>query len=80
MKAEEKQMITIEEFMTPDPYTLRETDSINDAWEIMIGKHVRHIPITDDDDHVLGLVTQRDVLAATDPGAIREAMSASHEV
>ena len=80
MNAEENQMITIEEFMTPDPYTLRETDSINDAWEIMIGKHVRHIPITDDDDHVLGLVTQRDVLAATDPGAIREAKSASHEV
>ena len=80
MNTEEKQMITIEEFMTPDPYTLRETDSLNDAWEIMIGKHVRHIPITDDDDHVLGLVTQRDVLAATDPGAIREAKSASHEV
>ena len=80
MNVEENQMITIEEFMTPDPYTLRETDSINDAWEIMIGKHVRHIPITDDDDHVLGLVTQRDVLAATDPGAIREAKSASHEV
>ncbi|MCW8852742.1 MAG: CBS domain-containing protein, partial [Gammaproteobacteria bacterium] len=54
--------------------------SINDAWEVMIGKHVRHIPITDDDNHVLGLVTQRDVLAATDPGAIREAKSASHEV
>ncbi len=80
MNAEEKQMITIEEFMTPEPYTLRETDSINDAWEIMIGKHVRHIPITDDNNHVLGLVTQRDVLAATDPGAIREAKSASHEV
>jgi len=73
-------MITIEEFMTPEPYTLRQSDSINDAWEVMIGKHVRHIPITDDDNHVLGLVTQRDVLAATDPGAIREAKSASHEV
>ena len=73
-------MITIEEFMTPDPFTLRQTDSINDAWEVMIGKHVRHIPITDDENHVVGLVTQRDVLAATDPGAIREAKSASHEV
>lgn len=73
-------MITIEEFMTPDPYTLRQSDSINDAWEVMIGKHVRHIPVTDDNNHVVGLVTQRDVLAATDPGAIREAKSASHEV
>ena len=80
MTAEDEEMITIEEFMTPDPYTLRQTDSINDAWEVMIGKHVRHIPITDDDNHVVGLVTQRDVLAATDPGAIREAKSASHEV
>jgi len=73
-------MITIEEFMTSEPYTLRETDSINDAWEIMIGKHIRHIPITDDSNHVLGLVTQRDVLAATEPGAILEAKSASHEL
>lgn len=80
MTAEDKKMITIEEFMTPDPYTLRQSDSINDAWEVMIGKHVRHIPITDDDGHVVGLVTQRDVLAATEPGAIREAKNASHEV
>jgi CBS domain-containing protein len=61
-------MITIEEFMTPEPYTLRETDSLNDARKIMTEKHIRHIPITDDDNHVLGLVTQRDVLAATEPG------------
>jgi CBS domain-containing membrane protein len=73
-------MITINEFMTSDPYTLRETDSINDAWEVMIGKHIRHIPITDSDHRVLGLVTQRDVLAATDPGAILEAKTASHEI
>jgi CBS domain-containing protein len=73
-------MITVDEFMTSDPYTLRETDSINDAWEVMIGKHIRHIPITDSDNHVLGLVTQRDVLAATEPGAILEAKTASHEI
>ena len=49
MNAEDKQMITIEEFMTSEPYTLREADSINDAWEIMIGKNIRHIPIIDDE-------------------------------
>ena len=80
MTAEDKQMITIEEFMTSEPYILRETDSINDAWEIMIDKHIRHIPVTDESNHVLGLVTQRDVLAATEPGAILEAKTASHEV
>lgn len=61
-------MITIEEFMTREPYTLRETDSLDNARKIMTEKHIRHIPITDDDNHVLGLVTQRDVLAATEPG------------
>ena len=73
-------MITISEFMTPEPYTLRESDSINDAWEVMVSKHIRHIPVTDSDNHVLGLVTQRDILAATEPEAIRKAKTASHEV
>ncbi len=61
-------MITIDEFMTPEPYTLSETDSIDDAWKVMTEKHIRHIPVTDENNHVLGLVTQRDVLAATEPG------------
>ena len=73
-------MITISEFMTLEPYTLRESDSINDAWEVMVSKHIRHIPITDNDNHVLGLVTQRDILAATEPESIRKAKTASHEV
>lgn len=60
-------MITIEEFMTAKPYTLREADSINDARQIMTEKHIRHIPVTDDDNRLLGIVTQRDVLAATEP-------------
>jgi CBS domain-containing protein len=60
-------MITVDEFMTTEPCTLRETDTINDARQIMTEKHIRHIPITDSENHVLGLVTQRDVLAATAP-------------
>ena len=60
-------MITIEEFMTAKPYTLRETDQVSDAWQIMTEKNIRHIPITDGENHVLGLVSQRDVLAATGP-------------
>jgi CBS domain-containing protein len=58
-------MITVDEFMTVEPCTLRDTNTINDARQIMTEKHIRHIPITDSENHVLGLVTQRDVLAAT---------------
>lgn len=69
-------MITIEEFMTAKPYTLRETDRVSDAWQIMTEKNIRHIPVTDSNNQLLGLVTQRDVLAATGP--IQEGDKASH--
>ncbi|NOQ87852.1 MAG: CBS domain-containing protein, partial [Gammaproteobacteria bacterium] len=72
-------MITIEEFMTADPYTLRSGDSLSDARKIMTGKHIRHIPITDNDKHLLGLVTQRDVLAATDPGSTQQTKSSPQQ-
>ena len=70
-------MITIDEFMISEPYTLRETDSLNDARKIMTEKHIRHIPIVDDDNHLLGLVTQRDVLAATEPESMLRTRGAS---
>jgi CBS domain-containing membrane protein len=72
-------MITVNEFMTPEPYTLRETDSLNDARKIMTERHVRHIPITDGDESLLGLVTQRDVLAATVPSSAQQTRSAPQE-
>ena len=60
-------MITINDFMTEKPYTLGETDSLADARQIMTEKNIRHIPVTDSENDLLGLVTQRDVLAATVP-------------
>ncbi|MCK4706623.1 MAG: CBS domain-containing protein [Gammaproteobacteria bacterium] len=70
-------MITIDEFMSSKPYTLRETNTLNDAVRIMTEKHIRHIPVTDNDNHVIGLVTQRDVLAATEPRLQRQVNSSS---
>jgi predicted transcriptional regulator len=64
---ENNPMITIDEFMTTEPCTLRDTNTINEARQIMTEKHIRHIPITNSENHVLGLVTQRDILAATEP-------------
>lgn len=69
-------MITIEEFMTADPYTLRENHSLYDARKVMTERHIRHIPITDDNNRLLGLVSQRDVLAATDSSSAQQIKSA----
>jgi len=62
-------MITIDELMTPNPFTLSGNDSLDDARNIMTEKHIRHIPIADSDKQLIGLVTQRDVLEATVPGS-----------
>ncbi len=60
-------MISINEFMTSNPYTLGESDTLEDARQLMTEKHIRHIPVTDEEQRLLGLVTQRDVLEATNP-------------
>ena len=60
-------MISVEEFMTSELCTMSETDSVNDARKVMTERHIRHIPITDDVNRLIGLVTQRDILAATVP-------------
>ncbi|MDJ0832764.1 MAG: CBS domain-containing protein [Gammaproteobacteria bacterium] len=62
-------MITIEELMTTNPYSLTETDTLEDARKMMTEKNIRHIPITDQDNKLQGLVTQRDILQATNPAA-----------
>lgn len=69
-------MITINEFMTADPYTLSESHSLYDARKVMTERHIRHIPIIDDNKHLLGLVTQRDVLAATESSSRQQVKSA----
>lgn len=73
-------MITIEEFMTENPFTLSSTDFVADAWRVMMEKNIRHIPITDGKNHLLGLVTQRDVLASTKPMLKDEAEKSTHVV
>lgn len=62
--------------MTAEPYTLRETDSLSDARVVMTDRNIRHIPIIDEDKHLLGLISQRDVLAATDPASSQQTRSA----
>ena len=62
-------MITVEEFMTSELCTMSETDLVNDARKVMTERHIRHIPVTDDENRLKGLVTQRDILAATAPQA-----------
>jgi len=58
-------MITVKEIMTTELVTLKQSDSIESAREIMSNKGIRHIPVVEDSGKLIGLVTQRDVLRAS---------------
>ncbi len=59
-------MLTVAEIMIREPYTLSCSDSLLDARNLMAAHHIRHIPIVDSTGCLVGLVSQRDVLAAAD--------------
>ncbi|MDX1302504.1 CBS domain-containing protein [Photobacterium sp.] len=57
-------MFTVSDMMTPHPHTLSPSHTLADAKKMMAEQGIRHIPITNDENQLVGLVTQRDVLAA----------------
>ena len=57
-------MNSILEIMTPDPITISADTSLAEAGSIMQEKRIRHIPIVGEDKALIGLITQRDILAA----------------
>ncbi len=59
-------MLTVAEIMTREPYTLGPDDTLEKAREMMAQHLIRHIPVIDDENNLVGLITQRDVLAAED--------------
>ena len=66
-------MLTVAEIMTREPHTLGPDDSLASARRMMAEHHIRHIPVVSDDGNLIGLVSQRDVLAAEDSTVLNEA-------
>jgi len=58
-------MLRVKDLMTTPVFSLRETDSLQSARALMDLQRIRHIPIVTVDNLFTGLVTHRDVLAAT---------------
>ena len=57
-------MIKVEDMMTRHPHTLLRSHTLADAKSMMAALDIRHIPIVDANKRLLGIVTQRDILAA----------------
>ena len=59
-------MLSVSEIMTREPYTLAPEASLSDARRLMAEHHIRHVPILSPEGTLIGVVSQRDILAASD--------------
>src|SRR6185369_17187073 len=53
---------TVEQFMSTDLFTVRPDDLVDLAASVMDWRHVRHVPVEDDQGRLVGLVTHRALL------------------
>lgn len=58
-------MLKVKDLMTTPVFSLKETDSLQSARALMDLQRIRHIPIVTVDNIFTGLLTHRDILAAT---------------
>jgi CBS domain-containing membrane protein len=59
-------MITVEEIMSVSVQTLNPKNSLTEAKKLMAENGIHHVPIVDDAGKVVGLVSHRDTLAASE--------------
>lgn len=57
--------------MTPQVITVDKEASIFDAQEIMAKHTIRHLPVIDDEDRLIGIVTDRDIRSALPTNLIK---------
>ncbi len=63
---------TIGQFMTTDLFTVRPDDLIDLAASLMDWRHIRHVPVEDDQGRLVGLVTHRNLLRLLSAGPRNE--------
>jgi CBS domain-containing protein len=60
---------TVGQFMATDLFTLRPDDLVDLAASLMDWRHIRHVPVEDEQGHLVGLVTHRGLLRLLSRGA-----------
>lgn len=74
---------TVGQLMSTDLFTVRPQDVVDLAANVMDWEHIRHVPVEDDNGHLVGLVTHRTLLrmmargkarASDEPIAIHDVM------
>ena len=61
---------TVGQFMSTDLFTLRPDDLVDLAASVMDWRHIRHVPVEDNDGRLVGLVTHRGLLRLMSRGSM----------
>ncbi len=61
----------VRDLMTEKVFTLKGRDDLAALYDLMDSRHVRHVPVVDNDGELIGLVTDRD-LSRSALGAVEE--------
>ena len=61
---------TVSQLMATDLFTVRPDDLIDLAASVMEWKHIRHVPVEDDEGRLVGLVSHRDLLRLLSHGLL----------
>jgi CBS domain-containing protein len=51
----------VREIASSDLVSVRPDDDLSDALQLMAGNQVRRLPVVDDDDHLVGILSQADL-------------------
>lgn len=62
---------TVEQFMTTDLFTVHPEDVVDLAANLMHWRHVRHVPVEDDEGRLVGILSYRDLLRLVARGEIK---------
>ena len=62
-KSRPKAETTVERYMSTDVVTADAGDSVSDVADVMMERGIHHLPVVDDDEGVIGMITTKDMAA-----------------
>ncbi len=72
--------LSVRDLMTDTIFALRADDDIQMARDLMDERNVRHVPVVDEDRHLVGLVSERDLLRSMYPSTSELPVGTQHAV
>lgn len=70
--ADKHHFLTVGQYMTTELFTVNENDVIDLVTNLMTWKHIRHVPVEDDQHRLVGIVSHRDLLKHTTRAGARD--------